>query len=163
MALGMYLELDGINGSVNHPDLEGSINIVDWTFRVDAPRDDAAGTGEGIDLVLHADASAPHLFVACMAGRIVDRGRIVVRSGNGTVLFEVRLEGILVSSMGATAHHDDNQPTTHVNLKCQRVAGLYTARGADGTAGETTLGGWDLMAGREWTPTVAPPETRSDT
>lgn len=150
----MYLALEGIRGSVAHEGHVGSISVMTWSFVVDGPRVGEPATGQGLNVVLHADESAPQLFVACMSGRIIPRGSIVVKSGSGTVLFEVELERILVAQMGTEADHDHNQPHTHLVLKCQRVAGVYVPRRADGTAEAPVSGGWDLLEDREWAPTT---------
>ena len=150
----MYLALEGIRGSVVHDNHVGSINVVTWSFLVEGPRVGEPATGHGLDLVLHADESAPQLFVACMSGRVIPRGTIVVKSGSGIVLFEVELEHIVVAQMGTEADHDGNLPHTHVMLKCQRVAGVYIPRRADGTADAAVYGGWDLVEHREWAPTT---------
>ena len=160
MALGMFLQLDGIDGSVNDARHGGEISVVSWGFCVHHPRPSDVGgpvdpERNSLDLVVVADAATPRMLVTCLDGSVIARGRITVRAGSGVEIFIVEMEGVVVTRLGATAQHTDNQPTAEVSLACQRVGGIYTPQLPSGEAGEPVSGGWDLIADREW---AVPPQ-----
>jgi hypothetical protein len=87
-----------------------------------------------------------------MARAVIPSGKITVRDGSGVDIWVIRMSGVTVTGLGATAMASHSRPTAEIGLACERVGATYTPLGPDGRPGTPVTGGWDLTENREWSP-----------
>jgi type VI protein secretion system component Hcp len=148
MALGIFLELEGITGGSVDATHGGKILVEGWSFSVGT----AEEHNKSFDLTVIADQATPRLFVQCLAGGVIPSGKITVRDGSAVDIWVIRMSGVTVTRLGATALASLSRPTAEISLARERVAGTYTPVGPDGRPGTSVTGGWDLIENREWLP-----------
>ena len=109
MPIPAYMWIDGVEGSVEVADREGSVEILafDHEVRIPTDRDTGKLTGtrkhEAVKVVKAYDASSPYLYDAVCQGKTFETVEIkwyrIDDTGTETEYFNHKLEGVKVCSV----------------------------------------------------------------
>jgi len=151
----MFLKLDGINGESQDNTHKNEIQLYSFTFGVNNQGAGGFGKGSGAsksdvhDVVVTklTDLATTPLMKACATGKTIGDALITIRKAGGDTPVEylkVDLKEVFVSQfhVGATDSGGIAQET--VGLNFAQVEFHYTPQEADGTAGATVSGGYDI-------------------
>jgi len=80
MALEQYIDLAGITGEAQAPDVTGSVAILSWSFGMKRP--EGTGRAEFGDVVFakRVDSTSPLILARCAQGAALPQAKLMVRS-----------------------------------------------------------------------------------
>lgn len=150
---GAFLKIDDIVGESQRDGMEGSIDVLSYSFGVQNTGSASAGGGAGagradftdVSLVVPQSTATVPLLLAVATGKHHQTAVLTLRNNQFRDFYEVTLTDVVVTSVheGASVGSDD-RPTNAVSLSFQKVQWSYRAHSTDGSLGTPVVGGWDL-------------------
>jgi len=153
LAVDMFLKIDGIKGeSTARGGHEDWIEIESFGWGESRP---SGGTGQGrrrssasfsdVSVVKKVDAASPNLYLACASGKHYPTAVLEVRkAGSRESYFTIRMEDVLVSSVGVSHSADQAEPIEEVSLTYGKIHWEYTPQDETGPGGKVEAS-WDLQ------------------
>jgi type VI secretion system secreted protein Hcp len=149
-----FLKLDGIAGESADAKHKGEIQLLSFSWGASAPTTGSGASGSGAGKVTFQDfnftsrtsKASPLLMVNTATGKHIDNALITVsrRSrGGGQDYIKIELTDVLVSSYEQSASNGTT-PVDAASLSYAKIQFSYLSQAADGSAGGTTTGGWDI-------------------
>ncbi len=137
----MFLKVDGVTGEAVDADHKGEIDVVSWSWGMEAPVALTTGAAPGmisvgeLHVVKRVDQSSPTLMRFLRNRKAVSSAQLVVRKA-GTAPLEyltIELQNVRVNGLRAESH--DAELIEHVRLGFAKVRVSYTPQGAEGGRG----------------------------
>lgn len=161
MAIDVYLHIDGIKGESQDDRHKDWIECVSVNWGITQPRSATASTSGGhtaeraeveeVTFSKLADLASPILMQYCAMGRTIPKARFEFMRADGQGMpikyFEIELDNVLIGAIhpGIEAGGFLGE---HVSLKFSKTKWRYTQQKIGGSAGGSTVGGWDLATNR---------------
>jgi type VI secretion system secreted protein Hcp len=140
----MFLKLDGVTGEATDSDHKGEIDVVSWSWGMNAPVGMVSGQATGATTLTEVlvtkrlDRASPTLMTFLRNHKVIGKGVLTVRkAGNAPFeylkveLFNVRLTSLKV----AVEQSDHPELVERVSLGFSRLMVSYTPQGSTGGAG----------------------------
>lgn len=80
MALEQYIDLAGITGEAQAPDVTGSVAIVSWSFRATRGLDSGRADFGPVVFTKRVDSTSPLILARCAQGAPLPQAKLMVRS-----------------------------------------------------------------------------------
>lgn len=140
----MFLKLQGVTGESVDPEHQGEIDVVSWSWGMQAPTLAVTGAAAGkaviseLSIVKRVDHSSPTLMGFLRANRVITKAQLTVRKAGSTPLtyFTIELENVRVTSLKAGA--EDSELVEHLSLGFSKVRISYIPQGRTGGSGGGT-------------------------
>jgi type VI secretion system secreted protein Hcp len=137
----MFLKVEGVTGEASDTDHKGEIDVVSWSWGMDAPVSVTTGASSGmisvgeLHIVKRVDQSSPTLMRFLRNRKNVSTAQLVVRKAGTTPLeyFKVELENVRVN--GLKAESVDSDLVEHLRLGFSKVRISYTPQSPTGARG----------------------------
>jgi type VI secretion system secreted protein Hcp len=137
----MFLKVQGVTGEAVDADHKGEIDIVSWSWGMDAPVSIIGGASSGmvtvgeLNVVKRVDQSSPTLMGFLRNRKLVPSAQLIVRKAGATPLeyFKIELENVRVNGLRAESH--DSELVEHLRLGFSKVRVSYTPQGPTGGRG----------------------------
>jgi type VI secretion system secreted protein Hcp len=137
----MFLKLEGVTGETVEPEHQGGIDVVSWSWGMDAPRSAVTGTAAGkavlseLNISKRVDQSSPTLMGFLRGNRVIARAQLTVRKAGSTPLtyFKIELENVRITSIRAESMGDEL--TEQMTLGFSKVRVSYIPQGKAGGSG----------------------------
>jgi type VI secretion system secreted protein Hcp len=137
----MFLKVDGVTGECSDADHKGEIDVVSWSWAMDAPVSVTTGAASGmvsvgeLYVVKRVDQSSPTLMRFLRNRKAVSSAQLVVRKAGTTPLeyFTIELQNVRINGLKAESHESDL--IEHLRLGFSKVKVSYTPQGATGARG----------------------------
>lgn len=159
MPASLYLSIPGLTDGPGTPqsgttaiDAVPYLQISGFSFSVAGPPGEpAAGAGAGkvqfspFSVALPVGFATPRLFQACAAGKVFPAATLLVRTaGGGPQIITQRYEftQVAVQSLAVSASAQSDEQSVSFGYRTLRIS--VTPVNAQGQAGETVSGGFDL-------------------
>ena len=157
LAVDMFLKIDGIDGeSTARGGHEDWIEIESFGWGESRP---SGGTGQGrrrslatfsdVSVVKKVDAASPNLYLACASGKHYPTAVLEVRRpGSRESYFTIRMENVLVSSVGVSHSAEQAEPVEEVSLTYGKIHWEYAPQDGKGPGGKVEAS-WDLQENKQ--------------
>jgi len=140
----MFLKVQGVTGEASDKDHKGEIDVVSWSWGMDAPVSVISGESSGmisvgeLYIVKRVDQSSPTLMGFLRNRKAVSSAQLVVRKAGTTPLeyFKIELENVRVNGLKAESH--EFELVEHLRLGFSKVRVSYTPQGGTGGMGGGT-------------------------
>jgi len=142
----MFLKLTGVTGEVQDADHKGEIEVVAWSWGLQAP---TAVTGQAtgrtslseLTIVKRVDAATPTLMTCLRTHRVVPQGKLTVRKAGKEQLeyFKIELTNVRVTSL--VTDSDQSELVERLKLGFHKVTVTYTPQ----QGGTGAKGGGDVV------------------
>jgi type VI secretion system secreted protein Hcp len=137
----MFLKVEGVTGEAVDADHKGEIDVVSWSWGMDAPVSVTSGAASGmvsvgeLHVVKRVDQSSPTLMRFLRNRKEVSSAQLSVRKAGTTPLeyFTIHLQNVLVNGLRAESH--DSELIEHLRLGFSKLRVSYTPQGATGARG----------------------------
>ena len=137
----MFLKVEGVTGEAVDADHKGEIDVVSWSWSMDAPVSVTSGAATGmvsvgeLHIVKRVDQSSPTLMRFLRNRKEVSSAQLIVRKAGTTPLeyFTIHLQNVLVNGLRAESH--DSELIEHIRLGFSKMRVSYTPQGATGARG----------------------------
>jgi type VI secretion system secreted protein Hcp len=137
----MFLKMQGVTGEAGDTDHKGEIDVVSWSWGMQASTSAAPGQASGkatmgeLKIVKRVDQSSPTLMMFLRSHRLIRQAQLTVRKAGTTPLEYVRieLEGVRVTSLHAES--ESTELVERVSLGFSKVRVSYVPQGATGARG----------------------------
>lgn len=131
----MFLKLTGVTGEVQDADHKGEIEVVSWSWGLQAPTA-MGGTATGrtslaeLTIVKRVDLATPTLMQCLRTHRVVPQGKLTVRKAGTTPLeyFKIELTNVRITSLVTDSEQTDL--IERLKLGFHRVTVTYTPQQA---------------------------------
>ncbi len=103
MALEQYIDLAGINGEAQAPDVSGSMAILSWSLGVSRPSGaDKAGFA-ALTISKRVDSTTPLILARCAQGATLPQAKLLVRAtGHRSPRVVIDLRDVRITSVTST-------------------------------------------------------------
>lgn len=136
----MFLMLQGVTGEAGDADHKGEIEVVSWSWGMQASASAAAGSAAGrasigeLQVVKRVDLSSPTLMNFLRQHKVVSKAQLTVRKAGTKPLeyFRVDLTDVRISSLQAESQGDELVERLRLGFAKVRVS--YIPQGAHGGA-----------------------------
>lgn len=140
----MFLKLQGVTGEAVDAEHKGQIEVVSWSWGMQAPSDALAGAARGattiseLNIVKRVDRSSPTLMNFLRARKLISQGQLTVRKAGQKPLeyVKIELENVRVTSLKAES--ENAELLERITLGFSKVRVSYTPQGPTGAAGGGT-------------------------
>jgi type VI secretion system secreted protein Hcp len=137
----MFLKVEGVTGEASDADHKGQIDVMSWSWAMDAPVSMTTGAASGmvsvgeLHIVKHVDQSSPTLMRFLRNRKAVSSAQLVVRKAGTTPLeyFTIDLQNVRINGLRAESH--DSELIEHLRLGFQKMRVSYTPQGSTGARG----------------------------
>lgn len=137
----MFLKLTGVTGEAQDIDHKGEIDVVSWSWGMQASTSMATGqvtsksTLSELKVIKRVDQSSPTLMTFLRNNKLVAQGRLAVRKAGKTPLeyFTIELENVRVTSVQAES--ESAELVERVTLGFTKVKVSYTPQDKTGAKG----------------------------
>ena len=137
----MFLKVEGVTGEAVDADHKGEIDVVSWSWSMDAPVSVTSGAATGmvsvgeLHIVKRVDQSSPTLMRFLRNRKEVSSAQLIVRKAGTTPLeyFTIHLQNVLVNGLRAESH--DSELIEHIRLGFSKMRVSYTPQGTTGARG----------------------------
>lgn len=161
-----FLKLGDIKGESMDAKHKQEINVLSWSFGSRQPGASAiGGQGAGVGKVQfhdfmitkHVDAASPKLMLACASGQHFPTATLVCRKAGGTQVeyLTLKFTNVIVSSQESASSSGDLPsetqagkewlPIDKITLNYAKIEMIYVAQDDKGSAGASTMAGWNLQ------------------
>jgi len=137
-AVDYYLQIEGIKGESKNDQHKDSIEIQDFSFGVEAPRDASSGMATGkrqhktIVIRKVVDSASPKLFQACASGQHFPRA-VIEQTAHGGRIETITLQDVFISSV-QKGGSGEQMPTETITLNFA-TSSIQYANAAEGNMG----------------------------
>jgi type VI secretion system secreted protein Hcp len=154
-----FLKVDGIDGESTDAKHKNEIEVESFSWG-EQNQESAGSGGGGAGKVVPTDfqytsrltKASPKLLLACATGQHVKKAVLTGRKA-GKAQFEflsITFTDVLVSSYATgAASPDDAPPADQVSLNFASLEMSYKTQKADGSLGDTIVGGFDFKANKK--------------
>jgi len=160
VAIDYFLRIDGVPGGSMDAKHKGEIEVESFSFGVANPAAPGPGGGAGagratfqdLNVVTAPSSAGPKLFLACASGQHLKSAVLSARKAGGDAQLEflsLTLADVLVSSYQEGAAAGDAGPMDQVSLNFAKIKIEYKEQKADGSAGASSVAGWDVKANQK--------------
>ncbi len=136
----MFLKIQGVTGEANDTDHKGEIEVVSWSWGMQAPTTITGTASAKVTLsellvVKRVDQSSPTLMNFLRNHKAVNQAVLTVRKAGSAPLeyFKIELQNVRVTSLKAGS--ENTELTEHLSLGFDKIRVSYTPQGATGAAG----------------------------
>jgi len=137
----MFLKVEGVTGEASDADHKGEIDVMSWSWAMDAPVTMTTGAAAGmvsvgeLHIVKHVDQSSPTLMRFLRNRKPVSSAQLIVRKAGTTPLeyFTIDLQNVRINGLRAESH--DSELIEHLRLGFQKMRVSYTPQGSTGARG----------------------------
>ncbi len=137
----MFLKVQGVTGEASDKDHKGEIDVVSWSWGMDAPVSVISGASSGmisvgeLHVVKRVDQSSPTLMGFLRNRKRVPSAQLVVRKAGTSPLeyFKIELENVQVNGLKAESY--ESELVEHLRLGFSKVKVSYTPQSATGARG----------------------------
>ena len=137
----MFLKMQGVTGEASDTDHKGEIEVVSWSWGMQAPASPAAGQAAGkatiseLHIVKRVDQSSPTLMNFLRGNKVVTQAQLSVRKAGEKPLeyFKIELENVRVTSLKTES--EDAELVERVTLGFVKVRVSYIPQAATGARG----------------------------
>jgi type VI secretion system secreted protein Hcp len=137
----MFLKVEGVTGEAVDAEHKGEIDVVSWSWAMDAPVTVVTGVPTGmvsvgeLHIVKRVDQSSPTLMRFLRNRKAVSSAQLVVRKAGETPLeyFTIDLQNVRVN--GLRAESRESELVEHLRLGFSKVRVSYTPQGSTGARG----------------------------
>lgn len=136
----MFLKLQGVTGEAHDPDHLGEIDVVSWSWGMQAT---TAHTGQAggraalgeLQVVKRVDQSSPTLMTFLRNNKVVPQAQLTVRKAGKTPLeyFKIELENVRVTSLKTES--ENTELVERVALGFAKVRVSYVPQDTTGARG----------------------------
>jgi type VI secretion system secreted protein Hcp len=150
----MFLKMQGVTGEAVDPDHHGEIDVVSWSWGMQAPTSTVTGTAAGkavvseLHIIKRVDQSSPTLMGFLKNNKVIAQAQLTVRKAGSTPLtyFKIELENVRVTSIKAES--ESAELNEHLSLGFSKVRVSYIPQGkAGGSGGGANVFETDAHAG----------------
>jgi type VI secretion system secreted protein Hcp len=149
-----FLKIEGIAGESTDAKHKGEIEVESFSFGVAQSASPGTGGGGGagkptfedLTVVTRFGKAGPRLFAACATGEHL-RSAVLTGRRDDPGRFEfvtLTLSDVLVRAYQSAAPSADVIPSDQFSLAFSKLQIEHTGQKADGTAGESTVAGFDV-------------------
>ncbi|MPY94273.1 MAG: hypothetical protein GEV08_14785 [Acidimicrobiia bacterium] len=145
MALEQYIDLAGITGEAQAPDVTGSVAILSWSFGVRRPGGAAKADFGAVDFSKRVDSTSPLILARCAQGAPLPQAKLMVRSTghrSPRVVVDLRDVRITAVTSGFDAVVGDVVETVELSYSKIWFGGAVVDR--RGTGEPLTWFAWDV-------------------
>lgn len=150
----MFLKIQGATGEASDADHKGEIEVVSWSWGMQAPTDAMTGQARGratlsqLQIVKRVDKSSTTLMNFLRSNKLIDDAQLVVRKAGKTPLeyFKIELKKVRVTSLQTETENAELVERLHLGF--QQVTVSYTPQDSTGAKG----GGDSTFAADAYTP-----------
>jgi type VI secretion system secreted protein Hcp len=163
VALNMFLQIDGIQGTETDTNHKGAIDVLaySWGMSHNPPvgQTQPKPNFQDFSLTIYEDVYSPLLFKACISGAPIKTASLsIVKVGSDTpadpnVAFV--FTGVRVTSLSSGASGGEDRPTQNLSLDYATVR--YTVADPPVPPGQSNTYGWNVAQGRALGSRRAPP------
>jgi type VI secretion system secreted protein Hcp len=137
----MFLKVQGVTGEAADVDHKGEIEVVSWSWGMQASVSAATGQATGkstvneLHVVKRVDQSSPTLMLFLNNNKLVPQAQLTVRKAGKTPLeyLKIELEKVRVTSW--TTESQGSELVEHVNLGFSKARVTYTPQDPTGARG----------------------------
>jgi len=139
----MFLKVQGATGEVADQGHQGEIEVVSWSWGMDAPTTMTGGQTMGraaisvseLQVIKRVDKSSPTLMNFLRSRKLVPSVLLVVRKAGATPFeyFKIQLTDVRIT--GLRAESQGSELLEHLRLAFAKVLVTYTPQGAAGGSG----------------------------
>lgn len=137
----MFLKVHGVTGESNDTVHKGEIDVVSWSWGMQAPADAMTGLAAGkvvvseLHIVKRVDQSSPTLMSYLRNNKVVAQVQLTVRKAGEKPLeyFRIELENAKVTSLKAES--DSDELMERLSLGFSKVKVTYIPQGKTGASG----------------------------
>jgi type VI secretion system secreted protein Hcp len=143
----MFLKMDGVTGEATDSAHKGEIDVVSWSWGMQAPIEMVSGQATGattlteLNVVKRVDRASPTLMTFLRNHKVLGAAVLTVRKA-GTSPFEyfkIELANVRVTSLKAeVVRAEEAELVERVSLGFSKVTVSYTPQGATGGSGGGT-------------------------
>ncbi len=149
----MFLKVQGVTGEAADADHKGEIQVVSWSWGMQAPRSALAGEATGrasmteLEIVKRVDNASPTLMLFLHRHKEIKQAKLTVRKAGKTPLeyFTIELQNARITSLRTETH--ESELTERLSLSFARVRVTYTLQDAAGGPGASNQFEVDAHAG----------------
>lgn len=152
-----FLKLEGVEGESTDDKHKGEIDIQSFSWGVSQQTTHGGGGGGGsagkasfqdISFMKRIDKSSPILFQSVPEGRRYPSA-ILVGEKDGFPYMRIKFYDVLISSYQQTGDQGSTVPTDKVSMSYSKIEYEYTPQSANGAAGSTVKGSWNLKENKK--------------
>ena len=137
----MFLKMDGVTGEANDVDHKGQIDVVSWSWGMQASVDVATGLAAGkariseLQIVKRVDQSSPTLMNFLKNNKLVNWAHLTVRKAGKTPLeyFKIDLHDVRVTAVKVES--ESAELVERVNLGFVKIIVNYIPQDSTGARG----------------------------
>lgn len=137
----MFLKMQGVTGEASDTDHKGEIEVVSWSWGMQAPASLATGQAAGkatiseLHIVKRVDQSSPTLMNFLRGNKVITQAQLTVRKSGEKPLeyFKIELENVRVTSMKTESADAELVETLTLGFVKVRVS--YIPQAATGARG----------------------------
>lgn len=137
----MFLKMPGVTGEAQDADHKGEVDVVSWSWGMQAPINAVTGQGSGkttmteLKIVKRVDQSTPTLMKFLRSNKLVDSASLIVRKAGKTPLeyFRIDLTNVRIVSLQAEA--EGAELIERLLLGFSKVVVTYTPQDQTGAKG----------------------------
>jgi type VI secretion system secreted protein Hcp len=137
----MFLKVDGVTGEANDADHKGEIDVVSWSWGLQASISAATGQASGkarlseLQVVKKVDQSSPTLMNFLKTNKLVKTAKLTVRKAGKSPLeyYTIELEDARITSVKNES--ENAEIIERVNLGFAKVRVSYTPQDSTGARG----------------------------
>ena len=149
----MFLKLDGIPGESQNTDHKDEIDVLAWSWSLNAPYSLQGGAGaplvRPLTISKYIDASSAALYTKLIKGERIKEGILTVRKAGGTNPVDyivITMQDVVVSSTSPGGSGEDDRHRESISLNFSSVCIKYTSQRPDGSALDEYNTCWDITA-----------------
>ena len=150
-SMGYFLKIDGIAGESVDQKHKDEIELVGFSWGVDAAGTGAAGSGGGagrvkfkdFEFLMRVNKASPQLFLSAASGKHLKWATLTVRAKAAFDWLKIKFTDVLVSSYDQVADAEDD-PHEMVAFAFGQVELEYTPQSHAGAPGSPVRAGWNL-------------------
>ena len=137
----MFLKMQGVTGEASDTDHKGEIEVVSWSWGMQAPTSLATGQAAGkatiseVRIVKRVDQSSPTLMNFLRGNKVIAQAQLTVRKAGEKPLeyFKIELENVRITSL--TTESEDAELVERLSLGFVKVRVSYTPQSPTGARG----------------------------
>ena len=140
----MFLKVQGVTGEAGDAEHKGEIEVVSWSWGMQASTDLATGQAAGksriseLHIVKRVDLASPTLMTYLRNNRVVGTANLIVRKAGTTPLEYFRIDLVNVRVTAVKTESENAELIERVSLGFQKIIVSYTPQGASGAKGGGT-------------------------
>jgi len=137
----MFLKMQGVTGEASDTDHKGEIEVLSWSWGMQAPTSLATGQAAGkatiseVRIVKRVDQSSPTLMNFLRGNKVIAQAQLTVRKAGEKPLeyFKIELENVRVTSLKTES--EDAELVERITLGFVKVKVSYIPQSATGARG----------------------------